>query len=262
MIEFFAPHWSLDQAIAWAHTRHPGLVSWAAKPANFKGGPAALTARIGLYLDRAKKRGHDINADLWRTSGRPLPGEPPSAHDEGDDLSERRPDELQRQEPSETGDGAPVRLPLFPIEDHLVQLLRAGTIKSMAKRPSEDRYQDLSAADWVGLEIAEKVGLKVARSEGTYLFVLLAQPDVLREFPELPAAPKSPNVKPPDLMTVLRHGIEAKGHMLTQAEAEKIAREAGVTDDRKKIREGLKLLGGSDKTDPKGPRNKRAEPSA
>jgi hypothetical protein len=197
-LEFSAPYWSLDQAVAWAYTRHQGLVSWAATPANFKGGPEALAVRIGLYLDQAKKRGHDINADLWRTSGRTLPVEPPSERDDGgDDLSECRGEELQRQAPSETGDDALVRVPLFPIEDHLIQLLRAGTIKSMARRPSEDRYQDLSAADWVGLEIAEKVGLKMARSEGSYLFVLLSQPDVLREFPELPAAPKSPNVKPP-----------------------------------------------------------------
>lgn len=192
MLEFSAPYWSLDQAIAWAHTRHPGLVSWAAKPANFKGGPAALAARVGLYLIRAKKRGHDINADLWRTSGRPLPVEPPSARDdEGDDLSERRPGELQSQEQSEIGEDALVELPLFPIEDHLLRLLRAGRIKSMARRPSEDRYQDLSAADWVGFQIAEMVGLKVARSEGNCLFVLLSQPDLLREFPELPPVPKT-----------------------------------------------------------------------
>jgi hypothetical protein len=244
MIEFSAPYWSLDQAIAWAHTREPGLVLWAAKPANFKGGPAALAARIGLYLDRAKKRGHDINADLWRTSGRPLPVEPPSVrHDEQDDVSERGPDELQRRERSEVSEDAPMRLPLFPIEDHLVQLLRAGRIKSLAKRPSEERYQDLTAAEWVGFEIAEMVGLKVARSEGNCLYVLLSQPDVLREFPELSVEPKSASVTPPDLMVVLREGIEAKGAMLTQAEAEQIARKARVTEGRGKIREALRILG-------------------
>ena len=56
--EFSAPYWSLDQAKAWALTRHPELVSWAAKPANFKGAPVALATRIGLYWseqeDRAK----------------------------------------------------------------------------------------------------------------------------------------------------------------------------------------------------------------
>jgi hypothetical protein len=56
-LEFSAPYWSLDQAKAWALTRHPEPVSWAAKPANFKGAPVALAARIGLYLERARRQG-------------------------------------------------------------------------------------------------------------------------------------------------------------------------------------------------------------
>ena len=148
---------------------------------------------------------------------------------------------------------------LFPIEDHLVQLLRAGRIKSLGKRPSETRHQELSAADWMGLEIAELVGLSVAKSEATCLFVMLSQPDVLREFPALPIEPKSPSTERPDLMTVLHNEIEAKGATLTQAEAEKFARNAGVTEGRKKIREALKALGGSSTTGPKGPRRNRAD---
>ena len=45
----------------------------------------------------------------------------------------------------------------------------------MGKRPSERRHQELSAADWMGLEIAELVGLSVAKSEATCLFVKLSQ---------------------------------------------------------------------------------------
>ena len=186
-LEFSAPYWSLDQAKAWALTRHPELVSWAAKPANFKGAPAALAARIGLYLERARRQGQDLNAELWRASGRRLPIDSSSARDdEPESLSENRPEESQRQEQPEGDESARARHPLFPIEDHLVQLLRAGRIKSLGKRPSERRHQELSAADWMGLEIAELVGLSVAKSEATCLFVMLSQPDVLREFPALP----------------------------------------------------------------------------
>ncbi len=60
----------------------------------------------------------------------------------------------------------------------------------MGKRPSERRHQELSVADWMGLEIAELVGLSVAKSEATCLFVMLSQPDVLREFPALVIEPK------------------------------------------------------------------------
>jgi hypothetical protein len=53
----------------------------------------------------------------------------------------------------------------------------------------------------MGLEIAELVGLSVAKSEATCLFVMLSQPDVLREFPALPIEPKSQSTERPDLMT-------------------------------------------------------------
>ena len=56
-LEFSAPYWSLDQAKAWALTRHPELVSWAAKPANFKGAPVALAARIWTLFGASKKTG-------------------------------------------------------------------------------------------------------------------------------------------------------------------------------------------------------------
>ena len=93
-LEFSAPYWSLDQAKAWALTRHPELVSWAAKPANFKGAPVALAARIGLYLERARRQGQDVNAELWRTSGRPPPIESSSARNEPESLSEHGPDDV------------------------------------------------------------------------------------------------------------------------------------------------------------------------
>ena len=164
-LEFSAPYWSLDQAKAWALTRHPELVSWAAKPANFKGAPVALAARIGLYLERARRQGQDVNAELWRTSGRPPPIESSSARNEPEGLREHGPDDSQGQEQPEGDESDLARLPLFPIEDHLVQLLRAGRIKSLGKRPSERRRQELSAADWMGLEIAPPLGRPFCLSE-------------------------------------------------------------------------------------------------
>ena len=101
----------------------------------------------------------------------------------------------------------------------------------------------------MGLEISELVGLSVAKSEATCLFVRLSQPDVfLREFPALPIELKLPSTERPDLTTVLHNEIEAKGATLTPAEAEKIARKAGVTEGPKKTREDLKASGGSSPT--------------
>jgi hypothetical protein len=60
-------------------------------------------------------------------------------------------------------------------------------------------------------------------------------------------------------MAVLRNEIEAKGATLTQAEPEKFARKAGVTERRKRIREALKALGGSSTTGPKVARKNRTD---
>ena len=239
-LEFSAPYWSLDQAKAWALTRHPELVSWAAKPANFKGAPVALATRIGLYLEQARRQGQDVNAELWRTSGRPPPIESSSARNTSRKASANM-DLMtsQGQEQREGDESDLARLPLFPIEDHLVQLLRAGRIKSLGKRPSERRHRELSAADWMGLEIAELVGLSVAKSEATCLFVMLSQPDVLREFPALPIEPKSPSTERPDLMTV-RENRGERGDT-DQTGGREICAEVGRDRGSKKKSRGLQI---------------------
>jgi hypothetical protein len=66
----------------------------------------------------------------------------------------------------------------------------------------------------------------------------------------------------PDLRAFLKKGIEDQGAMLTQAEAWKIARDAGANATRDEVIETLKSLGGSDKPGPKGPRKKHAARSA
>ena len=254
-LEFSAPYWSLDQAKAWALTRHPELVSWAAKPANFKGAPAALAERIGLYLERARRQGRDVNAELWRASGRP----PLAQNDEPESLSEHGSEESQRPERPEGDESDLARLPIFPIEDHLVQLLRAGRIKSLGKRPSERRHQELSAADWMGLEIAELVGLSVAKSEATCLFVMLSQPDVLREFPALPIEPKSPSTETarPDDCSAQRNRGE-RGDTDPSGGRE-ICAEGRRHRGSKKTREAPKALGGSSTTGPKVARKNRTD---
>ncbi len=50
-------------------------------------------------------------------------------------------------------------------------------------------------------------------------------------------------------MTVLHNEIEAKGATLTQAEAEKFARKAGVTEGRKKLAKPSKLWEGQAQQD-------------
>jgi hypothetical protein len=64
-----------------------------------------------------------------------------------------------------------------------------------------------------------------------------------------------------DLEAVLREALHTNPK-LTQLEALKIARDAGATEPREKIRMMLQSLGGSRKPGPRGPRKNRASPSA
>lgn len=65
-----------------------------------------------------------------------------------------------------------------------------------------------------------------------------------------------------DLRALLLAEKARMNRIPTQNEAEKIAREAGATDPRKKIRETLRSIGGSTKPGPKGPRRNRAAQAA
>ena len=188
--------------------------------------------------------------ELWRTSGRPPPIKSSSARNERKASANMDLIEFLRGKSDRKAMKVISRNSLlFPIEDHLVQLLQAGKIKSLGKRPSERRRQELSAADWMGLEIAELVGLSVTKSEATCLFVMLSRPDVLREFPALPVEPKSPSTErpEPDDSSAQRNRGE-RGDTDPSGGREKFARKAGVTEGREKIREALKALGGSSTT--------------
>jgi hypothetical protein len=240
-------YWSLNQAVVWAFTRDSALVSWASKPSNFIN--RRPISRIGFALTLAKAAGRDVNAELWRASGRPLQflAEVPSAEKIENELIVKLPPFDDSDD-----DESWTRLALFPINEYLVDLLRSDRIASRWKPPGEVRFQALSAADWKALEISERGGVLVAVSQEPdlrekCLCVLVSREDVQREFPSAPAP------SAPDLKARLSEAIRMKPN-LGQREAVEIARDAGAKEPRKKIRDLLKTLGGSRKRGPKGPR--------
>ena len=83
--------------------------------------------------------------------------------------------------------------------------------------------------------------------------MLLALEDLRRECAAAMAGPSLEDV----LSESLRENPK-----LTQTKAEKIAREAGVTEGRNEVREQFKRLGGITKQGPREPRKKRAAPTA
>jgi hypothetical protein len=245
-------YWSLDQAEVWAFTRDSALVSWASKPSNFIN--RRPISRIAHALTLAKAAGRDVNAELWRASGRPpqFLAEVLSAEKIENELIVKLPPFDDSDD-----DESWTRLALFPIREYLVDLMRSGTIASLWKPPGEVRFQDLSAADWKALEISERGGVLVAVSQEPdlrekCLLVLVSREDVQREFPSAPA---------PDLKGILSDAIRGNPN-LGQRGAFKIARDAGAKEPRKKIRDFLKTLGGSKKPGPKGPRKNCATPPA
>jgi hypothetical protein len=144
-------YWSLDQARVWAFTRDSALVSWASKPSNFIN--RRPISRIGFALTLAKAAGRDVNAELWRASGRPpqFLAEVLSAEKIENELIVKLPPFDDSDD-----DESWTRLALFPINEYLVDLLRSDRIASRWKPPGEVRFQALSAADWKALEISER----------------------------------------------------------------------------------------------------------
>jgi hypothetical protein len=144
-------YWSLNQAVVWAFTRDSALVSWASKPSNFIN--RRPISRIGFALTLAKAAKRDVNAELWRASGRPpqFLAEVPSAEKIENELIVKLPPFDDSDD-----DESWTRLALFPIREYLVDLLRSDRIASRWKPPGEVRFQGLSAADWKALEISER----------------------------------------------------------------------------------------------------------
>jgi len=75
MDPFFDPFWNLDQVRAWACTRDPEVVRFAAAGTR-SGSPKstlAITIRSAHSALKSKRIGRDINLELWRASGSPIP---------------------------------------------------------------------------------------------------------------------------------------------------------------------------------------------
>jgi hypothetical protein len=175
------PYLSLQQTIGWARARDLSLVEQASKVRRDR-----FDVLIARARSRAKAKGRDINAELWKASG----WTPSSDKEQGFDVAEA----VVRKQRTKSRTIAVVeskdRLPPFPIEDYLTALSRAGRLTSMGRRPAphEGRYSPLQPADWNDLEIRYRDDIPVAEStlsgeHGKYYYIQILQSDVMREFP-------------------------------------------------------------------------------
>ena len=75
MDPFFDPFWNLDQVRAWACARDPEVVRFAAVGVRSRPPQSSLTiaVRSAHAAVRSKQAGRDVNLELWRESGLPMP---------------------------------------------------------------------------------------------------------------------------------------------------------------------------------------------
>jgi hypothetical protein len=75
MDSFFDSFWNLDQVRAWACTRDPEVVRFAAIATRGRSAQNSLTiaVRSAHAALRSKQAGRDVNLELWRASGLPMP---------------------------------------------------------------------------------------------------------------------------------------------------------------------------------------------
>jgi hypothetical protein len=75
MDPFFDPFWNLDQVRAWACTRDPEVVRFAAVGVRGRPPQSSLTiaVRSAHAAVRSKQAGRDVDLELWHASGLPMP---------------------------------------------------------------------------------------------------------------------------------------------------------------------------------------------
>jgi hypothetical protein len=295
MDAFLDPFWNLDQVVAWAWTRDPAAVWFAATARGVTRRRNGLDIAVNSFNVHERKlaMGRNIESELWSASGwNPehfkvavdrLPCGPAmnALADAREAISEEQRklintafvvNRLQKREAinlnqiqspelqklvaaaiaEEEPHGPPERVFVasFPIKDYLLFLLRSGRLKATGNLPGEILSREISPSDWGGLEIRcgelsgmlcvwradnisrwENADFEEPSPEGDLANVRVARAAVLAEFPS------------EGLDAVLVRAANQGDGALTQATAEKAAKDAGVYQNRESVRNALERLG-------------------
>jgi hypothetical protein len=169
----------------------------------------------------------------------------------------------------------------FPTLNCLEFLFRLGRLTATGMLPGDPRSVDISPADWGGLGLGvggefERMAVwregRLSRTgEGEFENVRVAREQVLREFPaEAPAASVAPSFQPSpptgvppsqpsrptddEILGVIRIACGENDGFISQAEGVRIVQAQFPLADRTRIRALVKLVTGTEKAGPKGPR--------
>jgi hypothetical protein len=136
-----------------------------------------------------------------------------------------------------------------------------STREGLRRAIRQEEWLDLTSGNYPAAFLDKVFTDTNERLSEAFTKLLLPADQVLRVFPAKAGGTEHGPFSSPSLVAVLHESLR-ENPALTQAAAEIIARARGITDSREAIRDKLKSLGGSDKPGPKGPRKKRAVPTA
>jgi hypothetical protein len=189
-------YWTVQQAIDWSRCRDAALVEQSSGVNR-----DALDVKVAMATSKAKAKGRDLKAELWRASAWAMPSPPGeiraipfTSRDPVEDLDTITVFDVKMEgrtlEFSNVREEAQDRLRVFPIKDYLTWLARQGRLTALGKRPPPRRggWEPLPPHVWNDLEIRYRGEIPVAAAtlfgeEGEYYLVQFLRADVLREFP-------------------------------------------------------------------------------
>jgi hypothetical protein len=212
--EFFSPFGTLEQVRAWAETRNPELVGFAAIPrrGDMQRKSAEIDIRAGISATQFEQAGRDIDAEFWAAST----WTPKARQFVAPSFVERESKTrgiptyelmfekgLRVERPKAPADDASqaaihgppfvfIREP-FPTIKYLEHLFRSGRLAAIGNLPNDPRAKKISGEDWAVLEIAcggdfdrmtvWRAGRVEDQGRGDFENVSVKREDVLREFP-------------------------------------------------------------------------------
>ncbi len=178
---FSSPFWDLTQTWAWAYSRDPEAVRFAAIDLRTGQGPKMIAVKT--FADRCRlcqlSQGFDVLSDLWARSG----------------IDKER---FGYPQMTLTADGPVLagRSDHFSVEHHLLTLLQAGKLTASSGSPDGRGRAILAPVDWADHNITTGGSSKrllafrggvgwASEGQGDYVGVMLARTDVLTVFPPL-----------------------------------------------------------------------------
>ena len=154
-------------------------------------------------------------------------------------------------------------MPIFPISDYLLELLRAGRLEAAGNLPGEALSRELSVSDWHGLTIAlssDTQRLRVWRlgnnrrvGDGDIENVRIARDAVLKEFP---ADPRPLQATDEHARRLIREAMASSGGFISQKKGAKIVRAVFPDFNAERAMALTKGLTQNTKRGPRGPRKK------